>query len=69
MMVFGLLCYVLNMADAAVDAHFAKFDVSDNLTIKIEPSFQSFMGQAQMGLSIKLNVVDNRNRKLQAVHN
>lgn len=31
------LCYVINVVDAAVDAHLFSFDVSDNLTLKVEP--------------------------------
>ena len=69
MAVFGLLCYVLNMADAAVDAHFAKFDVSDNLSMKIEPSFISFSGQPQLGMTLRLSVVDNKHRKIPLTNN
>ena len=31
------LTYLLNIADAAVDAHFSTFDVSDDLSLKISP--------------------------------
>lgn len=31
------LVYVLNIVDAAVDAHFSQFDISDDLTIKWQP--------------------------------
>lgn len=31
------LTYLLNIADAAVDAHLSRFDVSDDLTIRLSP--------------------------------
>ena len=31
------LVYVLNIVDAAVDAHFSQFDISDDLTLKWQP--------------------------------
>jgi len=36
----GLL-YVLNIIDAAVDAHLYDFDVSDNLSMRVQPEFRS----------------------------
>ena len=30
--------YVLNIVDAAIDAHFTNFNVNDNLTIRVEPA-------------------------------
>lgn len=39
--IIGLtLVYVLNVVDAAVDAHLRTFDVSDDLSMKIKPSFR-----------------------------
>ena len=35
----GLL-YVMNLIDAAVDAHLYDFDVSDNLSMRIQPEFR-----------------------------
>lgn len=32
--------YVLNIVDASVDAHLAKFDVSDNLSLHFQPLYQ-----------------------------
>lgn len=63
MVVFGLLCYVLNMADAAVDANFAKFDVSDNLSMKFSPSFMTDYGQPQLGMSLKLCFEEKKSLK------
>ena len=36
--IFGSLFYVLNIIDASVDAHLYKFDITDDLSMKIEPA-------------------------------
>ena len=36
--IFSGVLYLLNVVDAAVDAHFFDYDVSDNLALRIEPS-------------------------------
>ncbi len=47
--------YALNIVDANVDAHLSGFDISDNLTMKIEPKFETYSANSNnMGLSIKL---------------
>ena len=33
-----ILCYGLNIVDAVVDAHFSTFDISDDLTLQLQPS-------------------------------
>jgi hypothetical protein len=35
--IFGSLFYVLNIIDASVDAHLYKFDISEDLSLRIEP--------------------------------
>jgi hypothetical protein len=45
--------YVLNVVDAYVDAHLADFDVSDDLTLHLTPSFQS-ASSAEMISGLKL---------------
>lgn len=48
--------YALNIIDANVDAHLSGFDISDDLTLGIEPNFENFLGRnTSMGFSIKLN--------------
>lgn len=42
----GLL-YVMNLIDAAVDAHLYDFDVSDNLSMRVQPEFRSLGYNAQ----------------------
>ncbi|MBC9812670.1 hypothetical protein H9Y05_09320 [Crocinitomicaceae bacterium CZZ-1] len=49
------LVYLLQVADAAVEAHFVKFDVSDDLSMKIRPAFipLSYGNPASVGLSLQ----------------
>jgi len=54
-LIFGVI-YVLNIVDAQVDAHLSGFDVSDDLSWKLEPSYETFTAGGQsIGLSLKLN--------------
>lgn len=54
----GSLIYLLNIVDATVDAHLYGFDVSDDLTMRIEPAIQPSIGPvagfAATGITIKL---------------
>ncbi|ERM84169.1 hypothetical protein P872_15410 [Rhodonellum psychrophilum GCM71 = DSM 17998] len=51
---FGII-YALNIIDAQVDAHLSGFDISDDLTLKLEPSFESHSaGGNTFGMSLKL---------------
>lgn len=53
-LIFGVI-YVLVIVDAQVDAHLSAFDVSDDLSLKIEPSYESMSaGGGTIGLSFKL---------------
>lgn len=46
------LVYILNIVDAAVEAHFVKFDVSDNLSMSVRPSL---MGGFGVGVGMSLS--------------
>ncbi len=47
--------YALNIVDAQVDAHLSGFDVSEDLTLKFEPTFETLTaGGSFFGMSIKL---------------
>jgi hypothetical protein len=52
------LIYLLNIVDASVDAHLYGFDVTDDLSLRIEPTMtpvsSGFGGAAATGISIKL---------------
>ena len=47
--------YVLNIVDAAIDAHFTNFSVDDNLSINVEPAinYSAFTGNT-IGLSCRI---------------
>lgn len=47
--------YILNVVDAAVDAHFVRFDVGKDLSLNVAPS-PLFAGQAAAGLSLALTL-------------
>ena len=53
---FGIaIVYFLNVVDAMVDAYFTEFDVSDDLTLKIEPSVvDNFDLTAVVGLKLSI---------------
>lgn len=52
---FGI--YALNMVDANVDAHLSAFDISEDLTFRFEPVFETLTagGGNIFGLSLKIN--------------
>jgi len=53
---FGMgLVYLIQIADAAVEAHFVRFDVSDNLTMQVRPSFGSTHLSPTVGIGLHLN--------------
>ena len=51
------LLYLLNIIDASVDAHLFTFDVSDDLSLNLQPTFFNVANSAQYstGLSIRMN--------------
>lgn len=48
--------YILNIVDAAVDAHLFYFDISDDLTLKAEPSFSPLRNMAFAGVRLTLQL-------------
>ncbi len=51
----GALVYLLNIIDANVDAHLKTFDVSDDLSLQVNPySNWDYNNKLQAGLSLKL---------------
>ncbi len=48
------LVYIINIIDASVDAHFKTFDVSDDLSMRIEPIVNPGFGNNSLGLQLKL---------------
>ena len=51
---FFIIFYGLNVADAAVDAHLKTFDVSDNLSLQLKPGYSPMANTN--GLSLVLNI-------------
>jgi Family of unknown function (DUF5683) len=51
---FFIVFWGLNVADAAVDAHLKTFDVSDNLSLQIKPGYSPMA--STNGISLVLNI-------------
>lgn len=57
---FFILFWGLNVADATVDAHLKTFDVSDDLSLQIKPGYSQLANTN--GLSIVLNIGKNHTK-------
>ena len=51
------IIYILNLIDASVDAHLFYFDISDDLSLNIRPSFNNNYrsGTFSSGLALSIN--------------
>lgn len=58
---FFLLFWGLNVVDATVDAHLKGFDVSNDLTLKIKPGYNSTSNTT--GVSLVLSLKDKHQKK------
>ena len=57
--IFSAVWYLLNVIDATVDAHFFDYDISDNLTLHLEPAFMIPTGSKERftnGMRLCLNL-------------
>ena len=45
-----LICWGLNVVDATVDGHFKEFEVNENLSLHVNPSYAPQTKQTQIGL-------------------
>ncbi len=45
MIIVGVVYYLLNVVEAHVSAHLKEFDVNEDLSLKLKPSFQPLPGQ------------------------
>jgi len=56
--VFTVIVYVLNIVDAAVDAHLFEYDVSDDLSLRIDPILNLSANRSNnfAGVKISLNL-------------
>lgn len=53
---FFLFFWALNVVDATVDGHLKDFDISNDLSLHIQPTFISMPGVATPGVSVVLNI-------------
>lgn len=62
----AIALYAISMMDAYVDAHLSTFDLKDDLSLTISPSFYNYNATFVPGLSLSLNFKNNRipNNKL-----
>ncbi|WP_162915702.1 DUF5683 domain-containing protein [Paraflavitalea soli] len=60
----GLLLWGLNVVDATVDAHLKDFDVSDDLSLRVQPAF--LPGNAA-GLSLVFTIGNNRPKTISSL--
>lgn len=60
-LIIGILFYGLNIVDAAVDAHLFKFDVSDDLSLKMNFDMINYTLRAQVpSLNVRLNLKNKK---------
>ena len=53
LIIFNVLYYMLNIVDAHVDAHLIEFDVNQDLSVQLEPSFQNMpVGNPTTGFTL-----------------
>ncbi len=65
--ILSLGVYVLNIAEAATMAHLNEFDISDDLSFRLEPDFQVVQGVAVGGLTLKFPIGDRRKMRSQEI--
>lgn len=56
LVIFGGLTYLLNIMDAAVDAHLSQFDVSDNLSMRVEPGLMPVGDRMAAVLGLRFDI-------------
>ena len=57
--IFAILWYSLNIVDAAVDGHMFNYDVSNDLSLELQPQIQQWNQHTYCALSIKLKFKNN----------
>lgn len=53
--IFLSVVYVLNIIDASVDANFFDYDISNNLSLKLNPTLNNSQNGSQLGVKLCLN--------------
>ena len=62
--IIGAAIYALNIIDASVDAHLYKFDINDNLSLRVSPAFYAYRDHAVTGLSLSLSINNAKKKQL-----
>jgi len=52
--IFTGVLYALNIVDAAVDAHLFEYDISDDLTLRVEPGFSGSAAGNFTGVNVTM---------------
>lgn len=53
--ILGGIWYLLNIADAHIDAHLKEFEVNDKLKLSVDPTLSQSMNSVQGGISLTLH--------------
>ncbi len=68
--IFTVLVYICSVVDAAVDAHLSKFDVSDNLSLRINPTtLMGYTPGIQLSLELKQTKNHYKNKRYSSLSN
>jgi hypothetical protein len=67
-LVLGVLFYGINIIDATIDAHLMNFDVSDNLTMQVQPSVIELPQSYAFGGGLTFSyLIKKKNKPIQKV--
>ena len=56
LIIISAITYLLNIADASVDAHLSEFDVSDNLSMSIKPRLDVYSNRTFAGIGLVVSL-------------
>ena len=56
----GIALYAISLVDAYVDAHLSTFDLKEDLSLTVSPTFYNFNATFVPGLSLSLNFKNNK---------
>jgi hypothetical protein len=63
-LLYFFILWGVNVADATVFGHLKEFDVSDDLTLRVRPSFNSFTKKPGIGLVLNFKTPPHRELKV-----
>lgn len=56
LIIISAFTYLLNIADAAVDAHLSEFDVTDNLSLSVKPKLDMYANRPFAGVGLVVSL-------------